>query len=78
MAFKLVIYHVKLPITKDSWKSNSLMLRDKNLGSSEARDPAKFMTVVLKDENLAVRGATSSSSWEQVILSRAVNRTVND
>ena len=67
-----------LPITKDSWKSNSLTLRDKNLGSSEASDPAKFMTVVLKDENLAVRGATSSSSWEQVILAQAVNRNVND
>ena len=64
MEFKLIIYHVKLPGTKDSWKSNGLTLPDQNLGSSEARDPAKFTTVVLKDENLAVRGAACSSSWE--------------
>ena len=70
--------HVKLPGTKDSWKSNGLTLRDQNLGSAEARDPAKFTTVVLKGENVAVRGATCSSSWEQVILARAVNRTVDD
>ena len=33
------------------------MFRDKHLGSSEARDPAKFMTVVRNDENLAIRGS---------------------
>ena len=30
---------------------------DQNLGSSKAWDPAKFMTVVRKDENLAIRGS---------------------
>ena len=50
MAFSLIIYHVELPRTKDSD-------RDQNLGSSEARDPAKFTTVVQKDENLAIKGS---------------------
>ena len=34
-----------------------LTLRYQNLGSSEARDPAKFTIVVQKDENFAVRGS---------------------
>ena len=33
------------------------MIRDQNLRSSEARDPAEFTTVIRKDENLAVRGS---------------------
>ena len=61
-AFIPIIYHVMLQRAKDSdqfisWKCNGLMLRDQNLGSSEARGPAKFTTVVRKDENVAVRGS---------------------
>ena len=33
------------------------MFRDQNLGSSEAQIPAKFMTVVQMDDNLAIRGS---------------------
>ena len=51
----------------------SLTLRDQNLGSSEARDPAKFTTVVRKDENLGVRW-----SHMEVILAQAVNHSVDD
>ena len=50
----------ELSILRDSSNHGNLKvltLRDQNLGSSEALDPTKFMTVVRKDENLAVRGS---------------------
>ena len=35
----------------------SLTLRDQNVRSSEARDPAKFTNVIRKGANLTVRGS---------------------
>ena len=45
----------ELRILNDSSNHENLMLRDQNLGSSEARDPTKFVTVVRKDENFDVQ-----------------------